>query len=202
MQSSVAAPSRYYTPFIITFCLLFFPYLSAVAQEISFTDILVTNNAGQILVYARATSCFTKKVEAAILAGVPTTLVFYLDLYRERPYWWDQRLSRAVIKHTIKYDNVAKNFHISSTNGQQEAATFPNLENAKRVMTDLNGLAVYPVKALAKDESYYLKMKATRKDQPSVPFNLEYFSFFSALQDYFGMGWQEQKISYRSLTTP
>ena len=136
MQSTVVK-RKFYALLFICLCLLLFPRLSAGTQEISFTDVLITNNAGQLLVYARATGCFTTDTEAAILAGVPTTLIFYLDLCQARPYWWDKRLTRRIIKHTIKYDNVEKKFHISSNNGQQESATFPSFENAKRAMAGI-----------------------------------------------------------------
>lgn len=189
------------TRFFICFCLLMLPLLSAGAQEIGFTDVLITNNAGQIIVYAQATDCVTKSTEAAILAGVPTTLIFYLDFYQARPYWWDKRLARSIIKHTIKYDNVEKNFHISSTNGQHESATFQSFQKAKTALAELNGVAVYPLKALAKDKFYYLKMKAAKKDQRHLPMHMEYSSFFTFFGD-FGMGWRKEKISDRRLTAP
>ncbi len=182
--------------------LLFFVSLQAGAQEIKIADVLITNNAGQILVYARATGCFTKNAEAAIFAGVPTTLIFYLDFYQERPYWWDKRLARCVVKHTIKYDNVEKNFQISSTHGQQESVSFQSYEYAKRAMAELNGVAVYPVSILAKDRPYYLKMKANKNDQVPLPLRMQYLSFFTSLRDFFGVDWQRQKISYRGLMAP
>lgn len=199
MKTLVAA-HKIYAQLLISLYLLFFPFLSASARDITFNDVLITNNAGQILVYARATNCFSKNVEAAILAGVPTTFTFFFDLYRERPLWWDKKIIRRIIKHTIKYDNVVKNFHISSTNSQ-DSVTFQALEAAKRAVADLNGVVIYPVGSLAKDKSYYLKMKAKKKDQLYLPLRMEYLSFFTSLWD-FGTGWQEQKISYRNLTAP
>ena len=68
----------------------------------------VTNNATHLLVYARVTNCFTKDMEAAILAGVPTTFTFLVDLYQERRRWLDKKLIRLTVRHTIKYDNRQK----------------------------------------------------------------------------------------------
>jgi len=199
---SLVVTRKFYALLFICLCLLLFPRLSAGTQEIRFTDILITNNAGQILLYARATGCFTKDTEAAILAGVPTTLIFYLDLCQARPYWWDKRLARRIIKHTIKYDNVEKKFHISSNNGQQESATFPSFENAKRAMAELNGVALYPFRNLVKGKSYYLNMKAQKHDRLHLPpIKSGYWSFFTSLFD-FRVGWQQQNIIYRSLTAP
>lgn len=201
-MQSLFVTRKFYALLFICLCLLIFTRLSAGTREIRFADILITNNAGQILVYARATGCFTTSTEAAILAGVPTTLIFYLDLCQARPYWRDKRLARRIIKHTIKYDNVGKNFHLSSNNGLRESATFPSFENAKRAMAELNGVALYPFRDLAKEKSYYLNMKAKKHDRLHLPpIKLEYWSFFTSLFDFW-IGWQKQNIVYRSLTAP
>ncbi len=174
-------------------CILIFMTLPAQAEEAKFADLLVTNNKEQILVYARVTDCFTKKMEEAILAGVPTTFTFLFDFYLERPYWWDKKMFRRIVQHTIKYDNVKKIFVLSSTDGK-DPDTFQTFESAKRAMADLNGVAVAPVKALARDQSYYLKMKA-QLDKVRLPWHMEYLFFFVSLWD-FETDWYRQKVVY------
>ncbi len=63
------------------------------AQTRAAISCFVTNDATHVLVYARVTNCFTKDMEAAILAGVPTTFTFLVDLYQERRYWLDKRIT-------------------------------------------------------------------------------------------------------------
>jgi len=155
--------------------------------------LLVTNNADHILVYARVTNCFTKTIESAILAGVPTTFTFLLDLYQERPYWPDKRLTRHIVKNTIKYDNVKKIFHVSSTDSE-ESATFQTFDNAKTAMAELNGVAVIPLNALTKDQPYYLMVKA-QLDKVRLPLHMEYLFFFVSLWD-FETDWHMQRIKY------
>lgn len=174
-------------------CLLFFMPLRSEAREAGFADLLITNNAGQILVYARVTNCFTKAMEAAILAGVPTTFTFLLDLYQERPYWFGKKMVRRVIRRTIKYDNVKKIFHVDSTI-DKESATFQTFDGAKRSMADLNGIAVVPVKILDRDKAYYLKIKA-KLDKIRLPLHMEYLFFFVSLWD-FETDWYKQKVAY------
>jgi hypothetical protein len=174
-------------------CLLFLMPLRSEAREAGFADLLITNNAGQILVYARVTNCFTKAMEAAILAGVPTTFTFLFDLYQERPYWCGKKIVQRVIKRTIKYDNVKKIFHVDSTIGK-ESATFQTFDGAKRSMADLNGIAVVPVKILNRDKTYYLKIKA-KLDKIRLPLHMEYLFFFVSLWD-FETEWYKQKVAY------
>ena len=112
---------------IFSVLIVFPPPLSA--ENAGIRDSLVTNNANHVLVYARVTNCFTKDIEAAILAGVPTTFTFILDLFQERSWWLDKKLSRATINHTIKYDNVKKLFYVSS-DGEKEATLIPRILRA------------------------------------------------------------------------
>lgn len=178
---------------LFIYCLLFFLPVYAEAQEAKFVDILITNNTDQILVYARVTDCFTKTMEEAILAGVPTTFTFVFDLYQKRSYWWDQKIVRHIIQHTIKYDNVKKVFQVSSTNNS-EAATFQTFDSAKRAMADLNGIMIVSVKELASSESYYLKMKA-KLEKVSLPLHMEYLFFFVSLWD-FETKWYTEEVTY------
>ncbi len=183
----------------MTCCVLLCLPQSATAQEAKFADLLVTNNAGFISVYARITNCFTPRMEAVIMAGVPTTFTFFFDLYEHRPFWWDRQMIRRIVKHTLKYDNVKKIFYLTSTNGKESAA-FQTIENAKSAMADLNGVLVFPVGALAKDESYYLKMKA-ELDRVRLPLRMEYL-FFSLPAWDFETGWYAQKITFQKMALP
>jgi hypothetical protein len=179
--------------YFVLCCLLFFIPLHSEARVAKFADLLITNNAEQILVYARVTDCFTNSMEAAILAGVPTTFTFLFDFYQERPFWWDKIIFRCDIQHTIKYDNVKKIFQVSSTNSK-ESATFQTFDAAKRAMADLSGIVVAPVKTMVRDKSYYVKMKA-KLDHVRLPLHMEYLFFFVSLWD-FETDWYRQKVVY------
>jgi hypothetical protein len=179
---------------IIALCCFYLLYPSCVeGREAKFADLLVTNNAENILVYARVTNCFTGTMESAILAGVPTTFTFLFDFYQERPYWPDNKLAHRTVKHTIKYDNVKKIFHVSSSNGSESAA-FQTFDGAKRAMADLNGVAVVPINALTKGKPYYLMAKA-KLDEVRLPLHMEYLFFFVSLWD-FETDWYMQKVKY------
>lgn len=186
-------PKRKHLKIIIIFCFLLFYPFSSEGRDAKFADLLVTNNADNILVYARVTNCFTKTMEAAILAGVPTTFTFLLDFYQERSYWPDKRLARRIVKNTIKYDNVKKIFHVSSTDSE-ESAIFQTLDNAKMAMAELNGVAVIPLNVLTTGKPYYLMVKA-QLDKVRLPLHMEYLFFFVSLWD-FETDWYMQKINY------
>src|SRR3989339_878963 len=167
--------------------LLYPPYLHAENAKIG--DLLVTNNATHLLVYARVMNCFTNDMESAILAGIPTTFTILADLYQVRKRWLDKKLIRLTIRHTIKYDNVKRLFYVSS-NGDKEPASFKDYESAKRAMTDLNGVPVTLLKTLKKGEYYYVEVMA-KLDKVRLPLHMEYVFFFVSLWD-FETGWHRE----------
>jgi hypothetical protein len=163
------------------------------AEKAEIGDFLVTNNATHLLVYARAMNCFTNDMEAAILAGIPTTFTFLVDLYQVRTRWLDKKLIRLTIRHTIKYDNVKRLFYVSS-NGGKEPVSFKDYESAKRAMTDLNGVPVTLLRGLKKGEYYYVEIKA-KLDKVRLPLHMEYVFFFVSLWD-FETGWHREGFVY------
>lgn len=176
---------------VFLFFLSFHSPLQARNAEIK--DSLVTNNATHLLVYARVINCFTSEMEAAILAGIPTTFTFLVDLYQVRARWLDKKLIRLTVRHTIKYDNVKRQFYVSF-NGDKEPASFKDYESAKRAMTDLNGVALTPLKTLKKGEYYYVEIKA-KLDRIRLPLNMEYVFFFVSFWD-FETGWHREGFFY------
>lgn len=155
-------------------------------------DVLITPQSGQILVYARVTNCFTKDMESAIMAGVPTTFTFVMDLYEERSMWVDRKIITATIKHTIKFDSVKKIFYVTSSMGR-ESTSFQDLDNAKRAMSEFNGaipLAGYPYK----NGRYYVMMKA-KLDKVRLPLYMDYIFFFVSLWD-FETAWYRQPVLF------
>ncbi len=180
---------------IFLFCCLLLGFISCSYQhqDAKITDFLVTSSAENVLVYARVTNCFTKDMESAILAGVPTTFTFLVDLYQKRTYWFDKKMSRRVITQAIKYDSVKKTFDVSSSNGQ-EPAGFQDFGSAKRAIADLNGVVVASIRHLAKDKRYYVLVKA-KMDKVRLPLHME--CLFFSLWD-FETSWYRQEFVYRS----
>jgi hypothetical protein len=176
---------------IFSILLLFTPTLSA--ENAGIRDLLVSNNANHVLVYARVTNCFTKDIEAAILAGVPTTFTYLLDLFQEQSGWMDKKLSRTTVHCTIKYDNVKKLFLVSA-DGEKEATAFPDFESAKRAMSDLNGVPIAQLKTLKRNEYYYVRVKA-KLGKVRLPLHLEYVFFFVSLWD-FETDWYQERFFY------
>lgn len=181
-------------PVIFAFFLLLLVPFRSYGMEAKITDCLVTNTVDDVLVYFRVTNCFTKDMEKAVLAGIPTTFTFLLELHQERGYWFDKKESSLEVKHTLKYDNLKKIFYISFAENGGKPMAFRDFDEAKRAMADLDGVAIAPLKLLNRDRQYYIRVKV-QMDKVRLPFHMEYVFFFVSLWD-FETDWYKQGFVY------
>ncbi|MHB8092151.1 MAG: DUF4390 domain-containing protein [Syntrophales bacterium] len=183
-------------PLLVT-CLLafslFFAPSSLQAQKASIADLLVTNGQTNLLLYARVADCFNSEIEDAILAGVPTAFTFQIHLYKERSWFPNKKIINIEIHHTIKYDNVKKIFNVSVDN-QKTWVNFPDFENAKRMMAEVNAVPLAGLGALTKNEYYLVKLKA-KLDKVRLPLHLEYLFFFISSWD-FETDWRQERFLF------
>jgi len=178
---------------LILLCLFLVP-VKSFAAEAKVTDLLISNTSDNLLVYLKLENSFTEKMEEAILAGIPTTFTFILELYQERRWWFDRKISLLEARHTIKYDNIKKILYVLFTETGKEPEQFKEFSDAKIAMSELNGIAFAPLKQLTKGKPYYLRVKA-KLDEVRLPLHLEYVFFFVSLWD-FETDWARQDFVY------
>jgi hypothetical protein len=176
----------------VIFALFCFP-VQGQTVEPRIADILISNNSGNVLLYARCVDCFKTEMESAILAGVPTVFTLQLDVCQERLLVWNKTIISKEIKRTIKYDNLKKTFSIY-TNGDLDPVIFPDFESAQKAMADFNGIIASPLAALDKGNQYYLKMRV-KIDKVRLPLYMEYVFFFVSFWD-FETAWYKKEFFY------
>jgi hypothetical protein len=165
----------------------------AMGNEAAIKDVLITQSVDYIQLYSKVNNAISKEMEIAILAGVPTTITFLVDLYQERSLWFDRKVAGVVIKQTIKYDKVKKTFYVWLHN-RQEPEGFQDVASAKRAITELNGVVVAPVKQLQRYTPTYIMIKA-KLDKVRLPLGMEYVFFFVSLWD-FETDWYKQRFMF------
>ena len=190
------AKKNYYGIILISLFVIFgfmeFP-MQAQASEPKMTDILITNNKENVLLYARLVNGFKPDMELAILAGIPATFTLQLEIYQVRSFVWDKKITIHEIKRTIKYDNLKKTFSVY-TNGNPQPVIFSDFESAQKAMADFNGIIAVPLASLVKGNNYYLLIKV-KMDKARLPLHMENVFFFVSYWD-FETAWERQNFSY------
>ncbi|MCE5212534.1 MAG: DUF4390 domain-containing protein [Deltaproteobacteria bacterium] len=177
--------------FLVSLLIIFLP-IQTHAAEPRITDILITNDVENVLLYARLINGFKPDMELAVLAGIPANFVMWLEVYQERPLLWDKKITQKEIKRTMKYDNLKKTFSVSTNKGEQ--VVFSDFESAQKAMSDFNGIIAAPMSSLAKGGNYYVMIKI-KMDKVRLPLHMENIFFLVSLWD-FETSWYKQKFSY------
>jgi len=152
----------------------------AISKEASIEGLIIELN-GQMEVSFFVANCCTGKLEEAIQSGVPTTFTFRIKLYLVRSLWPDKKVVSHEFKHSIKYDNITKEyqFHFEEND---HSLSIKDFERAKELMGKVNGLKLIPTNRLEKGRKYYLDIKA-ELDPVRLPLGLENIFFFLSFWD-------------------
>jgi len=152
------------------------------AQEASLTNITVSNIRDDLLLYLNLEGAFSEKLKKAILSGVPATFSFLAKLNSVRNMWFDRAIANITVTHTIKYDNLKKEFLVRRSWRNNEPEVTKSFSEAQKWMTEVNSLKIIPLGQLEKGQLYQLRTKAEVVKQ-SLPYYLHYVLFFVSFWD-------------------
>ena len=175
-------PVRKIIVLAIIFCLLGWQGI-AVAQKATLSNIILTNTRDNLLLYLTVENAFFPKMEKAINSGVPTTFSFYIKLNKVRSLRLDEEITDIVITHTIKYDNLKKEYLVTRSGEMQNPIPVKSFEEAKKLMTEVDGLTIGALKWLEKGQQYQVSAKA-KLSKLTLPFYLHYILFFMSMWDF------------------
>ena len=155
----------------------------AYAQDARLTDIIVTNTRDDLLVYLTVEGAFREKMNNAILSGVPTTFSFFISLYQERNLWLDKEVADIKITHTLKYNNLKKEFVVKRSWENGDPLVMQSFDEARELMTEIDSLKIVPLRMLEKGRRYQIRAKA-ELSKLTLPYSLHYVLFFVSLWDF------------------
>jgi hypothetical protein len=165
------------------------------AQDATITDFTVSNSDSHLILYLTVTDCFTDDMEVAIHNGIPATFTYYVDIYKQRSNWPDKKIRKYEFNHIMGYDSLKKEYNIYRDEKNNSRLT-TSLDEAKILMSEINGFKILPLNEIDPDSSYIIKVKAklTRK---TLPLYFHYLIPFTFLWD-FETKWYQLKIHLAS----
>ena len=155
---------------------------SSYGQNVAISDFTVANSESDLLLYLSVTGWFTKEMEAAIHNGIPITFVFSIDIFANRDNWPDKKIRKFEFNHVMEYDSL-KEEYIVQRNEKGASKVTDSLEEAKKLMSEINGFKVMPLGDLDPQESYTLRAKA-KLARKTMPLYFHYLIPFSSPWDF------------------
>ena len=147
---------------------------------------------GQI-VYAsfRVENAFTERMEEAINSGIPSTFTYRILLIEKGSGIGTRKVVNRIIKRTITYDTINKRYFVTLREGADPVAA-KDFEDAKRLMTTVDRIAIAPTSWLLPNATHRLRIKA-ELEKIKLPFYLHYLFIFVSLWD-FETDWAEVEV--------
>ena len=156
---------------------------NAFAQEARLADIILNNTRDDLLLYLKVEGAFTPEIEEAILSGVPTSFSFFITLLQVRNMWFDRELADLEVTHTVKYNNLKKEFVIQRSWENGPPMVTQSFAEAKKLLSEVASLKIIPLAKLEKGGLYQIRAKA-ELSRITLPFHLHHILFFISLWDF------------------
>lgn len=186
----VAAKPRYVRPNrlllsagAILMSLIFLIQTPYAARDATLSNLIVTNTSSDLLVYLNVEGAFREQTVNAIMSGVPASFSFYIKLYQKRSMWFDKAIADIEIDNSIKYNNLKKEFVVERSWENVRPRIVASMQEAQKLMTDVDGLKIIRLDKLEKGKQYQLKARA-QLSKLTLPFYLHYVFFFVSLWDF------------------
>jgi hypothetical protein len=168
---------------VILACLLLMHAAAASAQDARLSNIILTNTRDNLLLYLTVRDAFPPKIENTINSGVPVSFSFFIDLFRVRGFWLDKAITNIKVIHTLKYDNLKKEYIVTRSWEGDQPLVVKSYQEAKKLMTEVDSLTIISLDRLEKGKQYQIRAKA-ELSKLTLPFYLHYVLFFVSLWDF------------------
>ncbi|MCI5158088.1 MAG: DUF4390 domain-containing protein [Candidatus Electrothrix sp. AUS1_2] len=184
--------------FLSLFALFFsFPVFSAPQAEAEkepiIDEIVISAAGGHLLLFATVRHCFTDEMLEGVRNGIPLTFRFDIRLNKIRKNWFDSELVEHKINHTLSYDPLKEEYQVAFAEKDRPEVT-NSLEEAKKMMADINRLELYPLNELQAGSPYSLKIKATLVEN-TFPLSMHLIIPFTSLWN-FETDWRIVEFNY------
>ena len=151
---------------------------SSYGREATISDFTASNSENHLLLYLTVTDWFTEEMEAAVHNGIPITFAFSIELFARRTNWPDKKITEHEFNHIMEYDSLKKEY-IIHRNEKGDSKVTPSLEEAVKLMSEINGFKVLPLDELDPQTSYTLRAKA-KLARKTLPLYFHYLIPFSS----------------------
>lgn len=163
-------------------CFLMFVPRAAAGPTPTLTNITVSNTNDDLLLHLQLEGSFSEKIKRQILDGTPASFAFIIRLEQVRDLWVDQKIADLRVVHTIKYDNLKKEFTVRRSWKGNEAETTTSFEEAQQWMNQIDSLTIVPLNRMQKGAQYELLTKA-EVSKKNLPLSLHHVLFFISFWD-------------------
>lgn len=145
------------------FALLGFLFLaSQVSADPRISEIKIDLDGERVLAGFTLRDAFDRRLAERVDSGLPTAILYSLQLHRDRKRWLDRRLKEAALEVTALYDAVARAYtvHYKLDGELVESKTLRDRKALEEAMTQIAQLPVFTLEGLPREGRLLVKVRA------------------------------------------
>ncbi|HEX3583869.1 MAG TPA: DUF4390 domain-containing protein, partial [Thermoanaerobaculia bacterium] len=105
-------------------------------------------NAGNVSVRFNLINAFADHdLVSALQSGLPTSFSYIVEIFHDRPKWWDEGISRTRIEVVATFNSVTREYLLSYRRDRKlvRSEAFSDLESLERRMTAIDEPNLFPI---------------------------------------------------------
>jgi hypothetical protein len=150
-------------PSLMFAALVFSSFLAVAGQTPQTLQVAPLPRDGQVLVTFKLNQELTDDIRTKIHSGMLVSFIYKLDLRRASAIWLDRTLASAVVKASVRYDNLTRRYHLTrALDGRMERAETTDSEDVAWgwLTTEFERLPLFSTVTLESNAEYYVRVRA------------------------------------------
>lgn len=114
---------------------------------------------GSVSVHFSLTNAFRDETLQSLQSGVPTSLTYVVEIFRDRPHWFDEGIARARIEVIATFNSVTREYLLNYRRDRRlvRSEVFSDLAALERRMTTIDEPSLFDI---GHRKPYKLKVRA------------------------------------------
>jgi hypothetical protein len=114
---------------------------------------------GQVSVHFSLSNAFRGETLESLQSGVPTTLTYVVEIFRDRPHWFDEGIARARIEVIATFNSVTREYLLNYRRDRRlvRSEVFSDLAALQHRMTTIDEPSLFDI---GHRRPYKLKIRA------------------------------------------
>lgn len=164
------------------------------SDELAFTDLIATTSETHLILFGEIHNAFSQEMTSGLKSGVPVDFSFFIELIEKQSNGKDRVLVEMQFRHILAYDTLKDNYTVELEEFNNKAASFRDLGEAQKNMSEVNGVRILELSRLTPGSSYRLRIKAELFKQ-TLPLSLHRILPFLSWWDR-ETGWQTLDFNF------
>jgi hypothetical protein len=134
--------------------------LTAAPPNPTIENLAATANAGKVSVRFTLAGAFQNgEMVEALKSGLPTSFTYSIEIFRDRPNWFDDSIAKARVEVICTYNSLTREYLLNLRRDKHlvRSETFMDLAELERAMTTVDEADLFEIGAR---KPYKLKVRA------------------------------------------